>query len=158
MSKLFVRRLVAASNCPCAVGVAMAKEAAVTQRDDSRRQADDIFGQVQQVNGVSVLAAQVSVASVEALREMGDRLRDKMGSGIVVLGGVFDDRPTVVAMVTKDLVSQGYKAGDIAQAAAKLMGGGGGGRPEVAQAGGREPERLADALAAAVELVRKKGA
>ena len=134
------------------------KEAVVVQRDDSRRQADDLLDQMRQVDGVSVLAAQASVASVEALREMGDRLRDKMGSGIVVLGGIFDDRPTLVAMVTKDLVSKGYKAGEIAQVAAKLMGGGGGGRPEVAQAGGRESERLPDALEAAVELVRGKGA
>ena len=115
------------------------KEAAATQRDASRRQADELLDEVRQVDGVSVLAAQASVPTVEALREMGDRLRDKMGSGIVVLGGVFDDRPTLVAMVTKDLVSRGYRAGEIVQAAAKLMGGGGGGRPEVAQAGGREP-------------------
>ena len=133
------------------------KEAAATQRDASRRQADELLDEVRQVDGVSVLAAQASVPTVEALREMGDRLRDKMGSGIVVLGGVFDDRPTLVAMVTKDLVSRGYRAGEIVQAAAKLMGGGGGGRPEVAQAGGREPQRLAAALEAAVELVREKG-
>jgi alanyl-tRNA synthetase len=130
---------------------------AASQRDDSRRQAEALLEQVQVVDGVSVVAAQVSVPGMETLREMGDRLRDRMGSGIVVLGSVFNDRPAIVAMVTPDLVSRGYKAGEIVKAAAQRMGGGGGGKPEVAQAGGKEPDRLPAALEAAMEAVRRQG-
>ena len=87
---------------------------------------------------------------------MGDWLRDKLGSGIVVLGTVLDGRPFLVAMVTKDLVARGHSAGDIVKAAASRMGGGGGGRPDVAQAGGREPGMLPDAFAAAVQAVESR--
>jgi alanyl-tRNA synthetase len=87
---------------------------------------------------------------------MGDRLRDKLGSGIVVLGDVVNDRPTVVAMVTPDLVQRGYAAGEIANKAATAMGGKGGGRPNSAQGGGREPSQLPAGLDAAIEAVRAK--
>ena len=69
---------------------------------------------------------------------------------------MFEGRPSLVAMVTNDLVRKGYKAGDIVKAAAERMGGGGGGRPEVAQAGGRDPAQLAAALEAAEETVRQQ--
>ena len=131
------------------------RTAATSQRVASLQQAEGLLGQAQTVDGVSVVAAQVSASGVESLREMGDWLRDKLGSGIVVLGGVFDDRPSLVAMVTPDLVAQGYKAGDIVKAAAQRMGGGGGGRADVAQAGGRDPGQLQAALDTAVESIRR---
>ncbi len=131
------------------------RAAATSQRDASLQQAEGLLGQAQTVDGVSVVAAQVSAPDVESLREMGDWLRDKLGSGIVVLGGVFDDRPSLVAMVTPDLVAKGYKAGDIVKAAAQRMGGGGGGRADVAQAGGRDPGQLQVALDTAVESIRR---
>ena len=127
-----------------------------SQRDASLGQVEGLLAQVRQIDGVALVAAQVSAQGAESLREMGDGLRDKLGSGIVVLGGVFSDRPSVVVMVTPDLVAKGYKAGDIARAAARQMGGGGGGRPELAQAGGKEPGQLPAALEAAVESVREK--
>ena len=87
---------------------------------------------------------------------MGDYLRDKLGSGVVVLGSVINDRPMLVAMVTSDLIeAKGLNAVDIARGAAKAVGGGGGGRPEVAQAGGRDASKLDDALALAPGLVRE---
>jgi alanyl-tRNA synthetase len=86
------------------------------------QQAEGLLAQAQTVDGVSVVAARISASSVESLREMGDWLRDKLRSGIVVLGGVFDDRPSLVVMVTPDLVAKGYKAGDIAKAVAYLRG------------------------------------
>jgi alanyl-tRNA synthetase len=91
------------------------------------------------------------------MRQMGDRLRDNLGSGIVVLGGVFEDRPSLIVMVTADLVAKGYKAGDIVKAAAQRMGGGGGGRPDSAQAGGRDASKLGEAIEAAVDAVRAHG-
>ena len=138
--------------------VAQARRATSTsQRDSSLREAEVLLAQVQQLNGVSMLSAKVGAPSIDALREMGDWLRDKMGSGIVALGGVFEDRPSLIVMVTPDLVAKGYRAGDIVKAAAQRMGGGGGGRPELAQAGGKEPKQLSAALDAAVELVRQQG-
>ena len=73
---------------------------------------------------------------------------------MVTLGGLSDGSPVLVTMVTGDLVERGVNAGNIARDAAKLMGGGGGGRPEMAQAGGRHPEKLDEALAAVPGLVR----
>ena len=108
------------------------------------------------MNGVKVLAATSSAPDADALRTTGDWLRDKLGSAIVVLGGVFADRPSVIAMVTPDLVDRGFNAGDIVKAAAAPMGGGGGGRPHLAQAGGKEPGKLGEALEAAVASVRAR--
>ena len=132
------------------------KATSAGQREASRHEAEELLATAEQVGGVTVLAARTSAADVDALRETGDWLRDKLGSGIVVLGGVFGDRPSVIAMVTQDLVDSGFNAGDIVKAAAAKMGGGGGGRPQSAQAGGREASQLPDALEAAVAWVREK--
>ena len=110
---------------------------------------------VQDVDGVKVLAVRTSAASADAIREMGDWLRDKLSSGVVVLGSVSDGRPALIAMVTKDLVDAGLHAGNIVKEAAQIMGGGGGGRPDMAQAGGRDPDKLDEALRATPELVRR---
>ncbi len=126
------------------------------QRESSRSEAQDLLSKAEDVNGVTVLATEAGAPDMEALRELGDHLRDKLGSGIVVLGAVFNDRPTVVAMVTQDLVEKGFSAGDIVKTAAGAMGGGGGGRPQSAQAGGREASQLPDAIIAAVESIRTK--
>jgi alanyl-tRNA synthetase len=101
----------------------------------------------QQQNGVTFVAARVEAPNAEKLREMGDWLRDKLGSGVVVLGTVLNDKPQMVAMVTPDLVQQGYHAGKLVKALAQIVGGGGGGRPDVAQAGGRDTSKLDAALA-----------
>ena len=126
------------------------------QRESSKSEAEDLLSKAEDVNGVTVLATEAGAPDMEALRELGDHLRDRLGSGIVVLGGVFNDRPTVVAMVTQDLVDKGFSAGDIVKTAAGAMGGGGGGRPQSAQAGGRDAAQLPDAIVAAVEAVRAK--
>ena len=85
---------------------------------------------------------------------MGDFLRDKLRSAVVVLGTLSEGGPILVAMATSDLVERGIDSGSLARNAAKLMGGGGGGRPDMAQAGGRQPEKLDDALASVPALVR----
>lgn len=112
-------------------------------------------GQTVEVDGytVSLEVKRVEAPNVDALRKTGDYLRDRLGSGVVVLGSEIDGRPLIVAMVTKDLVDKGFHAGDIARRAAQIMGGGGGGRPDVAQAGGRAPGKLDEALAAVPEIV-----
>ena len=109
----------------------------------------------QDVDGVALVAARVSAAQVDALRDMGDWLRDKLGSGVVVLGSVVENRPLLIAMVTTDLVAAGVDASKIARGAAKAIGGGGGGRPDVAQAGGRNADGLDEALRLVPGLLRR---
>jgi alanyl-tRNA synthetase len=115
---------------------------------------------VQRDNGLAVLAAEVSAQDADALRAQGDWLRDKLGSGVIVLGSVINEKPQLLAVVTPDLVKQGYHAGNLVKALAALVGGGGGGRPELAMAGGRDVGKLAEAIAQAPELARaqKRGA
>ena len=132
------------------------RENEALQRRISLQSADSLLDSAQDVDGVTVLAARVSVSNVDSLREMGDYLRDKLGSGVVVLGSVINDRPMLVAMVTSDLIeAKGLNAADIARGAARAVGGGGGGRAEVAQAGGRDAGKLDDALALVSGLVRE---
>ena len=124
------------------------------QREASRQEADTLLDDVRDVGGVQVLAVRSDASDAQALREMGDRLRDKLGSGVVVLGSVFNGRPGLLAMVTSDLVERGFDAGAIVNEAAKVMGGGGGGQPRLAQAGGRDASRLGEALAAVADIVQ----
>ncbi|HMC35963.1 MAG TPA: alanine--tRNA ligase [Myxococcales bacterium] len=106
-----------------------------------------------EVNGIKVLAARHENGDPESLRELADKLRDQLKSGIVVLGGEKDGKATLLVAVTPDL-SKKYKAGDLVKELSKTLGGRGGGKPELAQAGGGDPARLDAALARAYELVR----
>ncbi|MSQ07808.1 MAG: alanine--tRNA ligase [Dehalococcoidia bacterium] len=103
-------------------------------------------------------SAQVQVSRIEAanadtLRRAGDHMRDRLGSGVLVLGAVIDGQPAVVVMVTKDLNEKGFHAGNIARGLANILGGGGGGRPDLAQAGGKDPARLDEALSAIERII-----
>ena len=132
------------------------RENEALQRRLSLQSADGLLDLAQDVDGVTVLAARATVSNADSLREIGDYLRDKLGSGVVVLGSVINDRPMLVAMVTSDLIeAKGLNAADIARGAARAVGGGGGGRAEVAQAGGRDAGKLDDALALVPGLVRE---
>ena len=126
------------------------------ERSLLRAEAEGLLQRVSDVDGVRVVAGRTSANSADAMREMGDFLRDKLSSCVVTLGGLTEGSPILVTMVTPDLVERGLNAGSIARDAAKLMGGGGGGRPEMAQAGGRQPEKLDDALAAVAGLVQAR--
>ena len=127
---------------------------AETERVGLRAEAESLLGRVRDVDGVKLVAAVTSAGSVESMREMGDYLKQKLDSVVIALGAVIDGSPMIVTMVTPDLVDRGLHAGNVARDAAKLMGGGGGGRPESAQAGGRQPDRLGAALDAVTNLVR----
>ena len=105
-----------------------------------------------EVNGIKVLAARHESGDPEALRELADKLRDQLKSGIVVLGGEKDGKATLLVAVTADLAKR-YKAGDLVKELSKTLGGRGGGKPELAQAGGGDPAQLDAALARAYELV-----
>ena len=109
-------------------------------------QSGDLLSQVREIAGTRVLVARVQVPEKGGLRQLGDRLRDRLQSGIIVLGTVVDDKPSLLAVVTPDLTARGVKAGDIIRALASHIDGRGGGRPELAEAGGKNPEGLSAAL------------
>lgn len=110
-----------------------------------------------QVNGVSVFISRIRVKDMDSLRSYVDLLRDRMKSGIVVLGASSDEKAMLVASVSADLVVEGYHAGQILSAIAPLVGGGGGGRPDMAQAGGKNPACLEQALKEAEQQIRRMG-
>ncbi|HYO15108.1 MAG TPA: alanine--tRNA ligase [Thermoanaerobaculia bacterium] len=107
------------------------------------------------VDGVRVLAREVPPAPANELRDMADNLRSKLGSGVVVIGTRNDGNVSLVAAVSKDLTHK-VKAGELVKRLSAIVGGGGGGRPDFAQAGGKEPEKLPEALAYAREAVREQ--
>jgi len=113
----------------------------------------DLLAEVRDIDGVKVLAARADVADPKALREVADQLKDKLRSGVIVLAGVEGDKVALVAMVTPDLVAR-FSAGKIVGEVARQLGGKGGGRPDMAQGGGAQPERLEGALERVYELVR----
>ncbi len=122
------------------------KEAARLRREIARRDFESLLSRVEDVKGVKVLAAQVDADTMETLREMSDWFRDRLGSGVIVLGAAMDGRPGFVAAVTPDLVERGLHAGQLVKAVAEVVGGGGGGKPTLAQAGGKDVSKVGDAL------------
>ncbi len=113
---------------------------------------DGIINNAKMVGDIRVVVSHVVLDSPKTLREMGDKIRDKLGSGIVVLGGEYQGKAALLAMVTKDLTGT-YKAGNIIKEVSALVGGSGGGRPDMAQAGGPNPDKLNDALRAVFDIV-----
>lgn len=116
-------------------------------------QVDDLLQKATEIKGVKVLSARVEVGDIDSLRNMADMFREKMKTGIVVLGTVLGDKVSFVVAVTKDVTSRGAHAGKIIKEVAKITGGGGGGRPDMAQAGGKMVEKLDEALAKAFEII-----
>lgn len=121
----------------------------------ARSEFEALLGQVQELEGVPFLAARVTAPDVETLREMADWFRDKVGDGVVVLGTVLDDKPLFIAATTPALVKQGIHAGTLVKEVARIVGGGGGGKPELAQAGGKDSAKLDEALAHAATVVKR---
>ncbi len=105
-----------------------------------------------EVSGIRVVAAEVEAADARGMRELGDRLRERLQSGVVVLAAQVDGKAAWVAMVTRDLAGRVH-AGNLARDLAKVTGGGGGGRPDVAEAGGKDPSRIPEALAKVPEFL-----
>jgi len=109
-------------------------------------EAGQMTDKVQTIGDVQLLAAQVAAADMDALRTTVDQLKQKLGSAIIVLGAVSEQKVNLVVSVSQDLVGKGYHAGKIIKEVATICGGGGGGRPDMAQAGGKDPAKLAEAL------------
>jgi alanyl-tRNA synthetase len=118
--------------------------------------ADTLLDSATTVADARLLAAQVDAPDVDALRGLGDRLRDRLGTAVVALGAVIDDKPLLVVTISQDLLARGLHAGKIAGEAARQMGGGGGGRPHMAQAGGKDVARLPQAIEAVRQIVASR--
>lgn len=118
--------------------------------------ADEMLNSKVEIGGVAVLAAEVKDMDGNALRTMGDQLKQKLGSGVVVLASGKDGKVNLMAMATDDVVKKGAHAGNIIKAAAAVCGGGGGGRPNMAQAGGKDASKIADALEKAKAVVAEQ--
>ncbi len=127
------------------------------EQKDAATRVEDLAAQAVEVDGVKLVAARVEGLGPEALRSLRDQVRDRRGSGIGVFGCESKGRVQFRGAVSKDLVSAGYHAGNLIREVAKIAGGGGGGRPDFAQAGGKNPERLDEALAKVKELVAAQG-
>jgi len=119
----------------------------------NRIEAGSLLDQVKQVGNVPVLIAQVQAPSMEALRTIVDQTKEKLASVIIILGSISEDKVNLIAAVTPDLIKQGFHAGNLIKQIAAVCGGSGGGRPDMAQAGGKEPGKLAEALAFGERLV-----
>lgn len=118
--------------------------------------ADEMLNSKVEIGGVAVLAAEVKDMDGNALRTMGDQLKQKLGSGVVVLASGKDGKVNLMAMATDDVVKKGVHAGNIIKAAAAVCGGGGGGRPNMAQAGGKDASKIEDALEKAKAMVAEQ--
>ena len=118
-------------------------------------QAGNVISEAKEINGIKVLAKRVDNMDPKELRDFGDKLRDKLRSGILAVGSVQDERVNLIVMVSKDLTAK-YNAGQIIKDMATLLGGTGGGKPEMAQAGGKDPHKLNTALDALFTIISKK--
>jgi alanyl-tRNA synthetase len=134
----------------------MRKETQRLRQEMARAEFETALASPRLVAGVPVLAAQVTQADADALRQLADAFRKKHPSGVAVIGSALDDKPVLIVAVSDDLVGRGLNASELARTAAKLLGGGGGGRPNLAQAGGTDPSRMPEALAAVVSAVQAK--
>ena len=117
-------------------------------------EAGSLTSKVVEVDGIPVLAAKVQNVDMNNLRNMADDLKQKLSSGIIVLGSTVDGKVNLIAAVTKDLIDKGYHAGKLIKEVSTRCGGGGGGRPDMAQAGGKDPAKLDSALEYVREWVK----
>lgn len=120
----------------------------------SQAEAGSILEKVTEIGGVKVLTEKVNAKDMNHLRTMVDDLKAKLGSAVIVLGAVQNGKVNISAGVTKDVIEKGLHAGKLVKQAAEICGGGGGGRPDMAQAGGKQPEKLEEALATVEESVK----
>ena len=136
---------------------ALEKQLAELEGRLARSRAEDLVKAARQVSGVPVIAGRIDGLDADGLRAVADTLRNRLGSGIVCVGSVVDGKVNLIAAVTTDLPSR-FQAGKLIQEVAKAVGGGGGGRPDLAQAGGKDPAKLDAALELAYAFVARAGA
>ena len=133
------------------------QQLAVANSKMAQETASELLATAIDVNGVTIVNAEVEIEDMDGLRNLADLLRDKLTVGVIVLGAkIADDKVNFVVMATKDAVAKGIHAGNIIKETAKVAGGGGGGRPDMAQAGGKNPEKITEALTMATEVITKQ--
>ncbi|MCK9443013.1 MAG: alanine--tRNA ligase [Tissierellaceae bacterium] len=118
--------------------------------------ADEIISSKVDIDGVSLITYKVENMDMNSLRNLGDKVKDKLGSGVVVLASIDGHKLSFVAMATKDLMNKGIHAGNIIREVAKATGGGGGGRPDMAQAGGKDINKVDEALSIVADILKKQ--
>ena len=133
------------------------RRASTLERELLKETVESILSQAESVNGIAVLVARVPASNMEALRQMGDLVKERLNSVLVVLGAVYNEQANFVAMLTPDLAQRGLHAGEIVKRVAAVVGGSGGGRAEIGQAGGKDKEKLDEALELVRDLVAKHG-
>ncbi|KDR94178.1 alanyl-tRNA synthetase [Peptoclostridium litorale DSM 5388] len=117
---------------------------------------DDILNNKESVDGVGFIAYKFENTDMDSLRDSADKLRDKMGSAVIVLANIDGDKVNFVCAATKDLMAKGVHAGNIVKEVAKMTGGGGGGRPDMAQAGGKDPSKVDEALSKVADIIKSQ--
>jgi alanyl-tRNA synthetase len=120
-----------------------------------RMEAGSLLDEVKLINNISVLAARVDAGDMDSLRNIADEMKGKLGSAVIVLGAVSGDKVNLVTSVSSDLIARGFHAGKLIKEIASRCGGSGGGRPDMAQAGGKEPAEIDEALKSVEELIKK---
>lgn len=133
------------------------KRAHALERELLKITVSSLLGEVVSINGIPVLSARVPASNIEALRQTGDLIKERLNSVLVVLGAVYNHQANFVAMLTPDLAQRGLHAGEIVKQVAQVTGGRGGGRVEMGQAGGKDIDKLDDALSLVRDLVAKYG-
>jgi len=131
-------------------------ELALVNTKQAHLEVQELLATSQLINDIQVVVGQVSSADMDGLRMVADMVRDHLKCGVVTLGAIHTDKVNFVVMATKEAVVKGIHAGNIVKEVAKVAGGGGGGRPDMAQAGGKQPEKIADALQLAVEVIKQQ--
>ena len=116
----------------------------------------DVMDQVKEIKGVNLLAASLKGVDMNGLRELGDQLKEKLGEGVILLASETEGKVNLMAMATDEAMKKGAHAGNLIKGIASLVGGGGGGRPNMAQAGGKNPGGIAEALEEAVRILEKQ--
>lgn len=116
----------------------------------------DVLNQVEEIKGVKLLASKIADMDMNGLRDLGDSLKEKLGSGVIVLAAANAGKVNLMVMATDDVISKGAHAGNLIKAIAPIVGGGGGGRPNMAQAGGKNPDGIDEALKKAQEVLESQ--
>ena len=117
---------------------------------------DDLLSQIQIIDGVNTIIQFIDNQEMDDLRKIGDILKDKLGSGVITLASSNGSKVNFIATATKDILAKGVHCGNLIKEVAKIAGGGGGGRPDMAQAGGKDPDKIGDALSATREILEKQ--
>lgn len=118
--------------------------------------ADDILSSKVEVEGINLITYKIDNMDMNTLRNLGDKIKDKLNSGVIVLASIAEGKLSFVSMVTKDLVDKGIHAGNIIREVAKATGGGGGGRPDMAQAGGKDINKVDEALSIVPNIIKSQ--